>query len=73
MTTKKTKRKLEKLKTKTKIKMKIKLQRKWNLIGIRYGTMRRKKSQTVVKDTEPKDQAKGSTEGGRKKLLRSHM
>jgi hypothetical protein len=36
--------------------------------------MRRKKSQTVVKDTEPKDQAKGSTKGGKKKLLRSpHM
>ena len=29
--------------------------------------MRRKKSQTVVKDTEPKDQAKGFTEGGGKK------
>ena len=36
--------------------------------------MRRKKSQTVVKDTEPKDKAKGSIEGGGKKLLRSpHM
>ena len=28
--------------------------------------MRRKKSQTAVKDTEPKDQAKGSIEGGEK-------
>ena len=37
-------------------------------------TMRRKKSQTVVKDTEPKDKAKVSTKGGKKKLLRSqHM
>ena len=52
--------------TKTKTK-------KWNSIGIRYETLRRKKSQTVVKDTEPKDQAKGSTEGGGKKLLRSHI
>ena len=31
-------------------------------------TMRRKKSQTMVKDTEPKDKAKGSTKSGRKKL-----
>ena len=30
-------------------------------------TMRRKKSQTVVKDTKPKDKAKDSTEGGGKK------
>ena len=30
-------------------------------------TMRRKKSQTMVKDTEPIDKAKGSTEGGGKK------
>ena len=37
-------------------------------------TMRRKKSHTMVKDTEPKDKAKGSTEGGRKILLKSpHM
>ena len=37
-------------------------------------TMRRKKSQTMVKDTEPKDKAKGSTDDGGKKLLRSpHM
>ena len=37
-------------------------------------TMRSKKSQTVVEDIKPKDQAKGSTEGGGKKLLRSlHM
>ena len=34
-------------------------------------TMRRKKSQTVVKDIEPKDKAKGSIEGGGKKLPRS--
>ena len=34
-------------------------------------TTRRKKSQTVVKDTKPKDKAKGSTEGGEKKLLKS--
>jgi hypothetical protein len=37
-------------------------------------TMRRKKSQTVIKDTEPKDKAKGPIEGGGKKLLKSpHM
>ena len=37
--------------------------------------MRRKKSQIVVKETEPKEKAKGSTESGEKiKLLRSpHM
>ena len=35
--------------------------------------MRRKKSQTVFKDTKPKDYAKGSTEGGEKKILRSHI
>ena len=46
---------------------------KWNSIGIRYETLRRKKSQIVVKDIEPKDWAKGSIEGGRKKLLRSHI
>ena len=34
-------------------------------------TKRRKKSQTVVKDIEPKEKAKGSIEGGGKKLLRS--
>ena len=37
-------------------------------------TMRGKKSQTMVKDPELKDKAKGSTEGGEKILLRSpHM
>ena len=30
-------------------------------------TMRRKKSQTMVKDTKPKDYAQGSIEGGGKK------
>ena len=35
--------------------------------------LRRKKLQTVVKDTKPKDMAKGSTKGGKKKLLRFHM
>ena len=30
-------------------------------------TMRRKKLEIVVKATEPKDKAKGSTKGGRKK------
>ena len=35
--------------------------------------VRRKKSQTMVKDTEPKDKAKGSIEGGIKKLLRYHI
>ena len=54
----------------TKIKLKTK---KWNSKGRRYETLRRKKSQTVVKDTEPKDQAEGSTEGDEKKLLRSHI
>ena len=34
-------------------------------------TMRRKKSQTVVEDTEQKYKAKGSIEGGGKKLLKS--
>ena len=37
-------------------------------------TMRRKKSQIVVKDSKPKDKANGSTKGGEKKLLRfPHM
>ena len=36
-------------------------------------SMRKKKSQTVVKETEPKDKAKGSIEGGGKKLLESHI
>ena len=37
-------------------------------------TMREKKSHIVVKDTEPKDKAKGSKEGGKQKLLRNpHM
>ena len=45
----------------------------WNSIGKGMKTMRREKSQTMVKDMEPKDQAKGSTEGGEKKLLRSHI
>ena len=34
-------------------------------------TMRRKKSQTMVKDIESKDKAKGSIEEGKKKNLRS--
>ena len=38
---------------------------------INMKTMRIKKSQTMVKDTEPEDKAKGSTEGGEKKLLKS--
>ena len=65
MTKKKTKRKLKKLKIKI----------KWNgtQSAQNMKTMRRKKSQTMVKDTEPKDQAKGSTKGGGKKLLRSHI
>jgi hypothetical protein len=36
----------------TKRKLKTK---KWNSNDIRYETLRRKKSQTVVKDTKPKD------------------
>ena len=44
---------------------------KWNSIDINYETMRIKKSQTMVKDTKKKDQAKGSLKGGEKKLLRS--
>ena len=32
-------------------------------------SMRRKKSQTVVKDIEPKGKVKGSIEGGKKKIL----
>ena len=36
-------------------------------------TTRRKKSQTVVKDTEPKDKAKGSIEGGRKNFSGPHI
>ena len=48
MTKKKTKRKLEKLRTKNKME--------WNLIDIRYENHeKKKKSQTVVKDTKPKD------------------
>ena len=31
-------------------------------------TVRRKMSQTMVKDTKPKDKAKGSTEAGKKKM-----
>ena len=42
---------------------------KWNSIDIKYETTRRKKSQTIVKDTEPKDQAEGSTESGGKNFL----
>ena len=34
-------------------------------------TMRRKRSQIVVKDKEPKDKDKCSTEGGIKKIVRS--
>ena len=56
--------------TKRKLKLKLKNQ---NSIDIRYETLRRKKSQTIVKDTKPKDSAKGSTEGGGKKLLGSHI
>ena len=36
-------------------------------------TMRRKKSQIVVEDTKPKDQAKGSTKGGRKNFSGPHI
>ena len=36
-------------------------------------TIKRKKSQSVVKDTEPKDKAQGSTEDGREKILSSHI
>ena len=37
-------------------------------------TMRRKKSQIVVKDTKPKDKAKVSTKASKKELLKSpHM
>ena len=31
-------------------------------------TMRRKKSQTMIKDTEPKDKAKGYVDGGKNTL-----
>ena len=52
-----------------KLKNEIELRRHSNM-----KTMRRKKSQTVVKDIEPNDKAKGSMEGGEKKLPRSpHM
>ena len=46
---------------------------RWNSNGIKYESHEKKKSQTMVKDMEPKDWAKGSTEGGEKKLLRSHI
>ena len=36
-------------------------------------TMRRKKSQTMVKDIEPKDKAKGSIEGGEKNFSGPHI
>ena len=36
-------------------------------------TMRIKKSQTVVKDTKPKDKVKGSTKGGRKNFSGPHV
>ena len=45
---------------------------KWNgtQSTLNMKTKRRKKSQIVVKDIEPKDQAKGSIEsGGKKKFL----
>ena len=34
---------------------------------------KKKNSKTVVTDTKPKDKAKGSIEGGEKKILRPHM
>ena len=44
----------------------------WNSIDIEYENYeKKKKSQTMVKDMEPKDQAKGSTEGGEKKNFSS--
>ena len=43
---------------------------KWHKI---WKPWEEKKSQTVVKDTEPKDKAKGSIKGGEKKLLMSHI
>ena len=52
--------------TKRKLKTKNK---KWNSIGIRYETLRRKKSQTIVIDIEPKDQAEGFTQGVGKNFL----
>ena len=42
---------------------------KWNSIDIKYENHKKKK----VTDTKPKDWAKGSTKGGGKKLLRSHI
>ena len=41
---------------------------KWNSNDMKYENHeKKKKSLTVFKDIEPKDKAKGSTEGGRKK------
>ena len=61
--------------TKTKITLNLKKQKIKKEMELRkhnnMKTIRRKKSQTVVKDIEPKDKAKGSIEGGIKKLLRS--
>ena len=52
--------KLKKIKT-LRLKHEIELKRHNNM-----KTMKRKKSQTVVKNTEPKGNAKGFIEGGRK-------
>lgn len=67
-------------KTKTKIKPKLKGTKEFktktknqtgNQTTYNMKTMRRKKSQTMAKDTKLEDKAKGSIEGGGKKLLRS--
>ena len=36
-------------------------------------TMKRKKLQSMVKDIEQKDKAKGTTKGGKKKFLSPHI
>ena len=44
---------------------------KWTSYGIQHENHEMKKSQTMVKDIELENKAKGSIEGGEKKLLRS--
>ena len=47
---------------------------KWNSNDIKYKNHEKKKvRKTVVKDTKPKDKAKGTIEGCKKKLIRSHI
>ena len=46
---------------------------KWNLIDIKYENHEKKKVTNCGQRYITKDKAKGSTKGGEKKLLRSHI